>query len=364
VEDTKPVQETFVSFYDNPVKLTYPYINPLTTIVKDLEGGMVYEDSVDYELDTAGGSIIVYDPMTHPGARMQDNVRYGIEYTFYPVFMSTKIDSQLSNPIFDGLRLVVKESKFGINDELTGWSTSSNTNLRNTVLAYKKTDPTDYEIRFTAQYGDTAVNDVLANFSIWNVQLEERVNFAIAENKFNLKWDPGDIIFILKGGVTFQDIAWEVHFDSTSTGYRPPTTGDIFYIGTDKPFAAGDVFSFQTAAATVNKEKAKSELDKITVVPNPYVATNVIEPKNTVEREKRGYRRLYFDNLPAQCTIRIYTMTGELVQVLEHNSALDNGQEYWDLLTKDNMEVAYGLYIFHVDAPGIGEKIGKFAIIK
>jgi hypothetical protein len=57
-------------------------------------------------------------------------------------------------------------------------------------------------------------------------------------------------------------------------------------------------------------------------------------------------------------------MTGELVRVLEHNSTLDNGQEYWDLLTKDNMEVAYGLYIFHVDAPGIGEKIGKFAIIK
>ena len=335
-----------------------------TTIVKDAESGMVYEDSVDYELDYLSGAITVYDPSTHPGARMEDDTPYDIEYTYYPVFMSTKIDSELSNPIFDGLRLVVKESDFGINQDLTGWSTSSNTNLENTILAYKKTDPTDYELRFTAQFGDTAVNDVLANFSVWNVLEEEKVKFAIAENTFNIKWDPGDIIFILKGGVTFQDIAWEVHFDSTKTGYVPPTDGDIFYIATDKPFAAGDLFSFQTDAASVNTEKAKSELDKISVVPNPYVATNVIEPKNTVEREKRGYRRMYFDNLPAQCTIRIYTMTGELVRVPEHNSAFDDGQEYWDLLTKDNMEVAYGLYIFHVDAPGIGEKIGKFAIIK
>jgi len=49
---------------------------------------------------------------------------------------------------------------------------------------------------------------------------------------------------------------------------------------------------------------------------------------------------------------------------LEHNSTLDDGKEFWNLLTKDNMEVAYGLYFFHVDAPGIGKKIGKFAIIK
>ena len=177
-------------------------------------------------------------------------------------------------------------------------------------------------------------------------------------------WEPGDIIFILKGGITFEDIAWEVHFDSTSTGFVKPTNGDVFYIGTDKPFSDGDVFSFQTESASVSSELAKSSLDDIAVVPNPYVATNVIEPRNTIEREKRGYRRMYFDNLPAKCTIRIYTMTGELVRVLEHDSALDDGQEYWDLLTKDNMEVAYGLYFYHVDAPDIGEKIGKFAIIK
>jgi len=28
------------------------------------------------------------------------------------------------------------------------------------------------------------------------------------------------------------------------------------------------------------------------------------------------------------------------------------------------MDIAFGVYVFHVDAPGIGEYIGKFAVIK
>ena len=34
------------------------------------------------------------------------------------------------------------------------------------------------------------------------------------------------------------------------------------------------------------------------------------------------------------------------------------------VLTEDNLSAAYGMYIYHVDAPNIGEKIGKLAIVK
>jgi hypothetical protein len=68
--------------------------------------------------------------------------------------------------------------------------------------------------------------------------------------------------------------------------------------------------------------------------------------------------------LPNQCTIRIFTVNGELVKEIQHESNLMDGSAEWDLLTKDNLSASYGVYIFHVDAPGIGVKVGKFAIIK
>jgi len=41
-----------------------------------------------------------------------------------------------------------------------------------------------------------------------------------------------------------------------------------------------------------------------------------------------------------------------------------NGSVDWDLTTNDNLEVAYGVYFYLVDAPGVGQKYGKLAIIK
>jgi hypothetical protein len=59
-------------------------------------------------------------------------------------------------------------------------------------------------------------------------------------------------------------------------------------------------------------------------------------------------------------------VAGSLVKTLYKDSSnLNNGGAIsWDLVSDDGMDVAYGLYIFHVDAPGIGEYIGKFAVIK
>ena len=65
-----------------------------------------------------------------------------------------------------------------------------------------------------------------------------------------------------------------------------------------------------------------------------------------------------------KCTIRIYTVQGEHVATVEHNSTFEDGTAEWDMLTKDKLDIAYGIYVYHIDAPGIGEKLGKFAVIK
>lgn len=146
-------------------------------------------------------------------------------------------------------------------------------------------------------------------------------------------------------------------------GGRNPQAGDTLEIYLRKPFLERDIFRFTMAAESESKEKAKEELNKIKVVPNPYSAAASWEPRN-LYNSGRGPRKIQFIHLPSQCTIRIFNVNGMLVRTLEHESSLDDGTEDWDLLSKDNLDVSYGIYVYHIEARGIGEKTGTFAIIK
>ncbi len=131
------------------------------------------------------------------------------------------------------------------------------------------------------------------------------------------------------------------------------------------PFTDEDVFEFKTGEeATINQQKARSDLDRIAAVPNPYIVANLLETKNPLITSGRGERVIQFIHLPQKCTIRIYTIRGSLVDIIEHNSTINDGIEKWGLVSKDGIDIAYGVYVFHVEAEGIGNKIGKFAVIK
>ena len=73
-------------------------------------------------------------------------------------------------------------------------------------------------------------------------------------------------------------------------------------------------------------------------------------------------RRLRFTRLPEKCKITIYTVTGEKVREINHDSIFD-GSEWWDLRSYNNQEVAPGLYIYVIEADN-AKKIDKFAIIR
>jgi len=105
-------------------------------------------------------------------------------------------------------------------------------------------------------------------------------------------------------------------------------------------------------------------MSKIQVVPNPYVGTNAMEP-SVANWYLNQRRRLMFTHLPAQCTIKIFTVSGVLVDVINVNNDADNGIVHWDMLTKENLEIAAGMYLYHVKSKATGdEKVGKFAVIK
>jgi len=154
-----------------------------------------------------------------------------------------------------------------------------------------------------------------------------------------------------------------LHPNDTLLPYNEPQAGDTAFIIVEKPFLTEDIYEFTTLAPYIDTQKAKNDMKKIKVVPNPYYATTAFEGQNTFT-SGRGPREIQFRNLPQQCVIRIYTISGELVESIEHISSINYGTGKWDLLTKDNLTVAYGIYVYHIEAKGIGEKIGKLAIIK
>ena len=117
---------------------------------------------------------------------------------------------------------------------------------------------------------------------------------------------------------------------------------------------------------TVDATDLKNDMDKIKVVPNPYVMTNLLE-ESIYNTDFNQRRKLMFTHLPSRCVIEIYTTSGLLVDSIEVNNAVDDGVAYWDLLTSESLEVAAGMYIYYVKSlvhKNGPEKIGKFAIIK
>jgi len=121
-----------------------------------------------------------------------------------------------------------------------------------------------------------------------------------------------------------------------------------------------DSFTFSTSVAGATQTVTSSELDKVKVVPNPYLVSSLYEPEfGLLVREP--VRVLRFNNLPSQCTIYIFNIVGDKVQTIEHNS--DSGTETWNLRAAGGREIAPGVYIYLVKTE-TAEKLGRFAVIK
>lgn len=143
-----------------------------------------------------------------------------------------------------------------------------------------------------------------------------------------------------------------------------PAPGSKFQISTeDINFTSRDEFTFRLKAAHHSESRARNELDKIAVVPDPYIVSASWE-KPLYFTSGRGERRVDFIHLPPTCTIRIFTLDGKLVRTLEHNDIIEDGHHSWDLTSKDGLDVAPGIYLFHVAAGDLGERLGRFALIK
>jgi len=209
-------------------------------------------------------------------------------------------------------------------------------------------------------------------------------------------WDQSDNSIFFDTG--FESIRLEepVRFEGDTTSYHYQYTFDNIANGWQHAVA---LTAFDTGDEVNNLESLESaQLASIKrvfagkppnkgfglgdpfVYPNPYYARAGWEGNSNFEED----RKLIFANLPQNCEVRIYTLSGDLVDVFQHDARYDGsdtrwfetysnpeetvfsgGEHAWDLLSKDTQIIARGLYLFVVIDHDTGEKKrGKFVIIK
>ena len=104
--------------------------------------------------------------------------------------------------------------------------------------------------------------------------------------------------------------------------------------------------------------KGKS-IDDVRVVPNPFV----YDP-NAIENYTGEPDKIMFAGLPGDCQIRIYTLTGDLVDEIHHDDEFSGGKEFLTI-TKYRQFMTSAIYIYHVKSlDGFGEKTGKFIVVR
>lgn len=120
-------------------------------------------------------------------------------------------------------------------------------------------------------------------------------------------------------------------------------------------------------AAELDDVGRQNALDMINVVPNPYNAYSDYENTKLENIVK-------FTNLPSKCTVTIYSLDGKFIRQYDRdevgivprgsNRALERAQELpdleWDLKNSKGIPIASGVYLIHVDAPGLGERTLKW----
>jgi hypothetical protein len=146
-------------------------------------------------------------------------------------------------------------------------------------------------------------------------------------------------------------------FGSPESGLDPLETSVV--IGAIDGFAAGSA------------EALSGEFKEVYVYPNPY--------RIDQDYRKRGFegltedflpddkvRSIHFGNLPPKCTIRIFSIDGDLIRELTHDYPVgdpSSSHNEWDLITRNRQIVVSGMYYWSVEFPDGSTQIGKLVIL-
>jgi hypothetical protein len=142
-------------------------------------------------------------------------------------------------------------------------------------------------------------------------------------------------------------------YEYSVTAYDLTRIGSTFY-EVDRVSAEAAAWP-EKVQPNADPDRELPYLDRVRVVPNPF----------DVRALWSAQPKLQFQNLPSRATIKVFTLAGDLVRVLEHAPGdYDTGTQEWDLKNGNGEEVVAGVYLYLVKAASGEEASGQFVIIR
>ena len=390
-----------VSIDTQLVNLEKQHLVTSSLLISRVEESGNYLPLSEFVIDSVQGKIrLRKDSALQPGD-------FRLNYQYYPVFQSDHINGSpyasetIDTDIFDGTQLRFRNDwTIETIDSLSGWSNPNRamnwsftidrqgTALPNGTILKGKPYPAIYEIQFAdtgtamyrtpqslIDYTNAGLPDVLkpapkkTNFRLYNVSDSVEVPFLFSGGKMNqdsvYEVKPNALIesYILLPDSSYQ-YSWVLNFSTTEEDTPRFGAGDTLRIVTTRPFNSRDVYQFTPHEPMVVDSSTRQMLDEIQVVPNPYVVANNMEaPLPPGITSGRGERRIEFRKIPEDAKVHIFTSSGAHVITLNQSGGIHSGSLAWNLKTKENLDIAYGVYFYIVES-SVGKKSGKLAIIK
>lgn len=162
---------------------------------------------------------------------------------------------------------------------------------------------------------------------------------------------------------------WTV-LDSVSLGESINEDNDYEYFDDDIEFKIGESRYYSVTSIDENglpsgrtnisrHEKnigSVANLEEVFVVPNPFVIQSGFGGAVGAED------RVGFYGLPKRATIRIFTYSGQLVETIEHDEPVYSTA--WFQVTRNDQQIASGIYLYVITTPEGDQVSGKFVIVK
>jgi hypothetical protein len=140
---------------------------------------------------------------------------------------------------------------------------------------------------------------------------------------------------------------------------RSTRVGESFYYAVVSVDAGGNRSGLTNMILYSTQLGGTESLEEVVVVPNPFVVRSGFAGTTTTGGDPGG--KIGFYNLPKQCTIRVISYSGQLVETINHDSGLYS-TEYMQV-TRNNQLIASGVYFYVVETPDGKRVHGKFVVI-